>query len=126
MMPPFFLGLLTGFVFMVFSKALFEPIARKIGVRFIPPAVAKALDLLDPYMPELLGKLNSKELETLVRIQLQEITGESWQLTHHTNLFFKLFDPRFAADKIAIEKRPEDFGHKLGQLVQKISGRSRG
>jgi len=114
----FFLGLLTGSVSIILMKTLLEPLAKRLGIVFIPSAVAKTLNLLDPYMPELLASLDSKQLEAVVRLQLEELTGESWKINQQTNLFFKLFDPRQTAETILVDSRPVNYDEKLKQLIQ--------
>jgi hypothetical protein len=68
-------GLVIG---LILTKALIEPLAARIGRRYIPSAVARTLDLLDPFMPQLMAELSPSQLEALVRAQLERLTGESW------------------------------------------------
>lgn len=54
---------------------------------------------LDPYMPALLQQCSGAQLEPLVRTKLETLTGESWA-SDDLSLFFRLYDPRCAADRI--------------------------
>lgn len=91
-----FLGLVVG---LILTKALIEPLAARVGKRYIPSAVARALDLLDPFMPRLLAELSPAQLEALVRFQLEKLTGESWKVERQVTQFFEVFDARIAAAK---------------------------
>jgi len=90
------LGLVIG---LILTKALIEPLAAQIGRRYIPSAVSKVLDLLDPFMPKLMAELTPAQLELLVRFQLEKLTGESWKVDKQVAQFFEVFDPRVAASK---------------------------
>ena len=89
-------GLVIG---LILTKALIEPLAARIGRRYIPAAVARTLDLLDPFMPRLMAELPPAQLEALVRRQLETLTGESWKVDGQLAQFFEVFDPRIAAAK---------------------------
>jgi hypothetical protein len=89
-------GLVIG---LILTKALIEPLAARIGRRYIPSAVARTLDILDPFMPQLMAELSSSQLEALVRAQLERLTGESWKVDGQLQQFFEVFDPRIAAAK---------------------------
>jgi len=89
-------GLVIG---LILTKALIEPLAARIGRRYIPSAVARTLDLLDPFMPQLMAELSPSQLEALVRAQLERLTGESWKVDGQLQQFFEVFDPRVAASK---------------------------
>jgi hypothetical protein len=89
-------GLVIG---LILTKALIEPLAARIGRRYIPSAVARTLDLLDPFMPQLMAELSPSQLEALVRAQLERLTGESWKVDGQLQQFFEVFDPRIAAAK---------------------------
>jgi len=89
-------GLVIG---LILTKALIEPLAARIGRRYIPSAVARTLDLLDPFMPQLMAELSPSQLEALVRAQLERLTGESWKVDGQLQQFFEVFDPRIAASK---------------------------
>jgi hypothetical protein len=89
-------GLVIG---LILTKALIEPLAARIGRRYIPAAVARTLDLLDPFMPQLMAELSPSQLEALVRAQLERLTGESWKVDGQLQQFFEVFDPRIAAAK---------------------------
>jgi len=89
-------GLVIG---LILTKALIEPLATRIGRRYIPSAVARTLDLLDPFMPQLIAELSPAQLEALVRRQLETLTGESWKVDGQLAQFFEVFDPRIAAAK---------------------------
>jgi hypothetical protein len=93
------LGLVIG---LILTKALLEPLAARIGRRYIPSAVARTLDLLDPFMPRLLAELSPAQLEALVRRQLETLTGESWKVDGQLTQFFEVFDPRIAAAKAVL------------------------
>lgn len=88
------LGLVVG---LILTKALIEPLAAKIGKRYIPAAVAKVLDELDPFMPQLITELSATQLEALVRFKLEQLTGESWKVDKQVTQFFEVFDPRTSA-----------------------------
>jgi len=90
------LGLVIG---LILTKALIEPLAARIGRRYIPSAVARTLDVLDPFMPQLMAELSPSQLEALVRAQLERLTGESWKVDGQLQQFFEVFDPRIAAAK---------------------------
>ena len=92
-------GLVIG---LVLTKALLEPLATRIGRSYIPAAVAKTLDLLDPFMPRLMAELPPAQLEALVRRQLETLTGESWKVDGQLAQFFEVFDPRIAAAKAVL------------------------
>ena len=92
-------GLVIG---LVLTKALLEPLATRIGRSYIPAAVAKTLDLLDPFMPRLMAELPPAQLEALVRRQLETLTGESWKVDAQLQQFFEAFDPRIAAAKAVL------------------------
>ena len=92
-------GLVIG---LVLTKALLEPLATRIGRSYIPAAVAKTLDLLDPFMPRLMAELPPAQLEALVRHQLETLTGESWKVDAQLAQFFEAFDPRIAAAKAVL------------------------
>jgi hypothetical protein len=89
-------GLVIG---LILTKALIEPLAARIGRRYIPSAVARTLDLLDPFMPQLMAELSPSQLEALVRAQLERLTGESWKVDGQLQQFFEVFDPRISAAK---------------------------
>jgi len=89
-------GLVIG---LILTKALIEPLATRIGRRYIPSTVARTLDLLDPFMPQLIAELSPAQLEALVRRQLEILTGESWKVDGQLAQFFEVFDPRIAAAK---------------------------
>jgi len=89
-------GLVIG---LILTKALIEPLAARIGKRYIPSAVARTLDLLDPFMPQLMAELSPAQMEALVRAQLERLTGESWKIDGQLQQFFEVFDPRIAAAK---------------------------
>lgn len=91
-----FIGLVIG---LILTKALIEPLAARVGKRYIPSAVARALDLLDPFMPQLMAELSPSQLEVVVRLQLERLTGESWKVDGQLQQFFEVFDPRIAAAK---------------------------
>lgn len=93
-------GLVIG---LVLTKALLEPLATRIGRSYIPAAVAKTLDLLDPFMPRLMAELPPAQLEALVRRQLETLTGESWKVDAQLQQFFEAFDPRIAAAKAVLD-----------------------
>lgn len=93
-----FFGLIVG---LILTKALIEPLAARIGRRYIPSAVAKVLNILDPFMPRLMAELSPSELETVVRAQLEKLTGESWKVDGQLQQFFEVFDPRVSASKAA-------------------------
>ena len=93
------IGLVIG---LVLTKALLEPLATRIGRSYIPAAVAKTLDLLDPFMPQLMAELSPAQLEALVRAQLERLTGESWKVDGQLAQFFEAFDPRIAAAKAVL------------------------
>lgn len=95
-----FLGLVVG---LILTKALLEPLATRIGRSYIPAAVAKTLDLLDPFMPRLMAELPPAQLEALVRRQLETLTGESWKVDAQLQQFFEAFDPRIAAAKAVLD-----------------------
>lgn len=90
------LGLVIG---LILTKALIEPLAARIGRRYIPSAVAQTLNLLDPFMPQLMAELSPSQLEVVVRLQLERLTGESWKVDGQLQQFFEAFDPRIAASK---------------------------
>ena len=92
-------GLVIG---LILTKALIEPLAARIGRRYIPSAVARTLDLLDPFMPRLMAELSPAQLEALVRRQLESLTGESWKVDGQLAQFFEVFDPRIAAAKAVL------------------------
>jgi len=94
------IGLVIG---LVLTKALLEPLATRIGRSYIPAAVAKTLDLLDPFMPRLMAELPPAQLEALVRRQLETLTGESWKVDAQLQQFFEAFDPRIAAAKVVLD-----------------------
>ena len=89
-------GLVIG---LILTKALIEPLAARIGRRYIPSAVARTLDLLDPFMPQLMAELSPSQLEALVRAQLERLTGKSWKVDGQLAQFFEVFDPRISASK---------------------------
>jgi len=91
-----FLGLVVG---LILTKALIEPLAARVGKRYIPSAVARTLDLLDPFMPRLMAELSPAQLEAVVRFQLERLTGESWKIDDQMQQFFEAFDPRIATSK---------------------------
>lgn len=116
-------GLIAGMIGMAVTKAVLEPVAKRLGVRFIPVAVAETLNLLDPYMPQLLAELSSAELEALVRSQLEQLTGEPWKVERQTELFFKLFDPRKTAEHLFTDKPdPGILRQLIYNGVQKAKG----
>lgn len=116
-------GLIAGMLGMVVTKAVLEPIAKRLGVMFIPAAVAETLNLLDPYMPELLAELTSAELEALVRSQLEQLTGEPWKAERQTEQFFELFDPRKTAEHLLSDKPdPGILRQLIYNGVQKAKG----
>jgi len=91
-----FLGLVVG---LILTKALIEPLAARVGKRYIPSAVARTLDLLDPFMPRLMAELSPTQLESLVRFQLEQLTGEDWKVERQVAQFFDVFDARVATAK---------------------------
>jgi len=46
-----------------------------------------------------MAELSSSELETVVRAQLEKLTGESWKVDGQLQQFFEVFDPRISASK---------------------------
>jgi hypothetical protein len=107
------LGLVIG---LILTKALIEPLAARIGRRYIPSAVARTLDLLDPFMPRLMAELPPAQLEALVRRQLETLTGESWKVDGQLAQFFEVFDPRIAAAKAVLNAElPESLREFLNE-----------
>lgn len=108
------LGLVIG---LILTKALIEPVAARIGRRYIPSAVARTLDLLDPFMPQLMAELSPSQLEAVVRLQLERLTGESWRVDGQLQKFFEVFDPRVSADKATdAVALPEDIRNFIASI----------
>jgi hypothetical protein len=110
-----FFGLIVG---LILTKALIEPLAARIGRRYIPSAVARVLNILDPFMPRLMAELSSSELETVVRAQLEKLTGESWKVDGQLQQFFEVFDPRVSASKA--EKNKLAIPREIQRLIDEI------
>lgn len=91
------IDLLLAFLVLGLVEAVVKPIAKRFMQRRILRAAPLVLAQLDPYMPALLQQCSGAELEQLVRTKLENLTGESWAGDDLT-LFFRLFDPRIAAD----------------------------
>ena len=111
-----FFGLIVG---LILTKALIEPLAARIGRRYIPSAVARVLNILDPFMPRLMAELSSSELETVVRAQLEKLTGESWKVDGQLQQFFEVFDPRVSASKA--EKNKLAIPREIQRLIDEIN-----
>lgn len=89
-------GLVIG---LILTKALLEPLAARVGRRYIPSAVAQTLDLLDPFMPQMMAEMSASQIEAVVRAKLERLTGESWKVDDQLAQFFEVFDPRISATK---------------------------
>jgi hypothetical protein len=92
------LDLTLAFLALGVIEALIKPIAKRFIQRRILRAAPLVFEQLDPYMPALLQQCSGAEIEQIVRTKLEILTGESWAGDDLT-LFFRLFDPRLAADR---------------------------
>jgi len=90
--------LLIAFLLLGLMEAVVKPIAKHFVQRRILRAAPLVFAQLDPFMPALLQQCSGAEIEQLVRTKLEAATGESWASDDLT-LFFRLFDPRRAADR---------------------------
>jgi hypothetical protein len=91
------IDLAIAFLVLGLIEALVKPIARRFVQRRILKVAPLVFAQLDPYLPALLQECNGAQLEQVVRTKLEVITGESWA-GEDLSLFFRLFDPRAAAD----------------------------
>jgi len=93
-----FLELTYAFAILGLTEAVIKPIAKKFIQAKILKYAPMVFDALDPVMPELIAKYDSKELEVIVREEFEELTGEDWSNVN-LNTFWQLYDPRKNADK---------------------------
>ena len=80
------------------TKALIEPIAKRVIKNKVMRFAPAALKLLDEQIPGLLGKWSGEEIEQLVRQKLESATGESWS-KQEIDSVFQLYDVRIGASK---------------------------
>ena len=78
-------------------EALVKPLARRFVQSRILAVAPLLFRQLDPLLPALLQRCSGAELEQVVRLKLEALTGESWA-TGDLGPLFALFDPRAAAD----------------------------
>ncbi len=92
------IDLAVAFLLLGLIEAVIKPIAKRFVQRRILRAAPLVFAQLDPYLPALLQECNGAQLEQIVRTKLEALTGESWA-GEDLGLLFRLFDPRFAADR---------------------------
>lgn len=86
------------FIGIGFSKAVVEPVAKRVFKNRVMRFAPAALKLLDEQVPGLLGKWSGEEIEQLVKQKLESITGEDWS-QKEIDLVFQLYDVRVGANK---------------------------
>lgn len=93
------IDLLIGFLAMGLTEALIKPIAKRFVQRRLLRHAPALLTYMDQQMPALLQAHKGKELEQVLRSELENLTGESWAGTS-LDTVFKLYDPRITADRL--------------------------
>lgn len=88
-----------GFVILGFVEAVVKPIAKQFVQRKILTYSPKVLEWVDKKLPQMLTEYNGEQLEQVVRLKLEEITGESWSKAE-MNEVFSLLDVRVTADRL--------------------------
>jgi hypothetical protein len=80
------------------TKALIEPIAKRVIKNKVMRFAPAAMKLLDDQIPGLFGELSGEEIEQLVRQKLESVTGESWS-KQEIDSVFQLYDVRIGASR---------------------------
>lgn len=93
------LDLTIAFLALGVVEALIKPIAKTFVQGRLLKHAPVLLGFLDQQMPSLLEAYRGKELEQVLRSQLEKLTGESWA-GESLDPLFELYDPRVTADRL--------------------------
>lgn len=91
------IDLAISFAVLGIAEALVKPIAKRWVQRRVMQHAPAVLALLDRQLPQLFGQLDGEQLQGLVRLKLEDLTGESWS-DQEINQIFALYDPRITAN----------------------------